>query len=187
MLKRALLILPMTLLLTACSSLAPQQLTLTPAISINKPLPKTPALVLVEDKRSSPIIGYRVDRFENRAAITFDDTKPVIQTALNNALQRAGVTALGPGGYTLTASLDELTYTAAIKGLNQQVKLSTSLRLKIELDGKQYSGRYSSNLDKKIVSTPSPEDNQQLVNQLLEQTLNRAMNDPKLLRFIQFN
>lgn len=185
--KFRVLALALPLFLSACSSLPPQDLQLSPQAKINKALPNVPVQLNIDDRRQSPLVGYRIDRFDNRAPINFNQSETVLHQAVTQALANAGISAFGPGGHTMTVVLDELKYDASLSGVEQTVQLSASMRVKIDNGRKEYTGRYTSNLSEAMLQTPTPADNEELVSGLFEDTLNRALNDPKLIRFIQFN
>lgn len=81
----------------------------------------------------------------------------------------------------------ELSYTASNQTLKQTVAVDMKLRLTATKDGKSYTGTYATDKQQSFLRTPSEEDNERLISSIVENTMNRAFNDPKLLDFFQFN
>ncbi len=190
MFKRALPLLIVTgaAILSGCSGLPSQQLDLHPQVSTSRQLPAdTQMLVEAFDNRASKVLGYRVDRLKNRAPIELTNAEKTLRHAAEDALRNMGITHFGAGEFDMTIIFDELTYQAAVNDLVQKVDLGVKFRIKVEKHEQSYTGSYASTREHKFVRTPTPEDNQEIIEQLLSETMERAFNDTKLLDFIQFN
>ncbi|MBY4677976.1 YajG family lipoprotein [Marinobacterium arenosum] len=175
----------LALLLAGCSGLPSQNLSLHPEVEIKQPLPDKQVQLEVRDLRAHRTVGERIDKFKNRAPITLSGAETMLEHALEHALQSAGISNFGPGGPRLVLLLDELSYEATQKGVKQTVALAIKLRLNAGQSGEGYSGSYGSKLSEEFLRTPTPADNEELINKLLQQTLTRALNDPQLAEFLR--
>ncbi|MCV6589378.1 MAG: YajG family lipoprotein [Marinobacterium sp.] len=174
-------------LLTGCSGITTQTLSLQPQVSIQRQLPNTPVAITVEDLRPSQVVGDRVDLVGNRAPILLNNSKEALGNAVHKALSQTGITAFGPGGHRLTVMLDKLSYIAKVDAVKQIVKLEMKLRVKVERGGRSYTGQYNTQRSDEFLNIPTEAENQTMIDKLVEENLNRAMNDPRLLEFFQFN
>ncbi|WP_027857667.1 YajG family lipoprotein [Marinobacterium jannaschii] len=188
MLKRTLPLALTAAILSGCSGLPSQQLELSPQITTTHQLPNdTQILVDTFDNRDSQILGFRIDRLNNKAPISLANAESVIRVAAENALKKMGAANFTTGEFDMTIFIDEMKYEARIEKLIQHIDLAIKLRVKIEKYDKHYVGSYGTTQQHQFVSTPTPEDNKEIVEALLNQTLDRAFSDPRLLEFIQAN
>jgi len=174
-------------LLTGCGGIPSQTLSLEPDVTIQRQLPNASVQIQVNDLRSSQVVGDRIDRLGNRAPILLTNSQDVLGNAVQKALSKTGVTTFGPGGHELTVMLDKLSYVAKVDAVKQIVHLDMGMRVKVERNGRSYTGQYATQRAEEFVRTPTPADNEELINKLVQDTLDRAMNDPRLLEFFQFN
>jgi len=174
-------------LLTGCGGIPSQTLSLNPTVQVQRQLPNSPVMVQVQDLRQSQVVGDRIDRVGNRAPILFINSNDVLGTAVSKSLSEVGVTTFGPGGHQMTVMLDKLSYIAKAEAVKQIISLDMKMRIKVEKNGRSYTGEYGTERKEEFFRTPTPADNEELINKLVEDTLTRAMNDPRLLEFFQFN
>jgi len=174
-------------LLTGCGGIPSQTLALDPQVELQRQLPNAPVQIKVEDLRSSQVVGDRIDRLGNRAPILLTNSKDVLGNAVQRALSGTGITTFGPGGHEMTVMLDKLSYVAKAEAVKQIIALDMQMRIKVERNGRSYTGQYATQRSEEFVRTPTPADNEELINKLAQDTLTRAMNDPRLLEFFQFN
>ncbi len=191
-LKRTLILCLLPLLVSACTSLSPQQVELQPQIDTNQRLPGGIQVELeARDLRKTPVIGHRISRFEQNAFITLArDARYTLLSSAQQALRQMGVYRFGAanGGrdaVKLTLLLDELSYKASQTSTQQQVRLRMKLRIVAQMNGRSLTGEYQSSHQYQSPLTPSEGKNQELINALASETLSRAFNDPKLLNFIK--
>lgn len=182
----------LTLALAGCTSLSPQQVELQPQVDTRQRLPNGLQVELdARDLRKTPIIGFRVSRFEQNAFITLArDARYSLLSSAQQALRQMGVYRFGPAeghdqGLKLTLLLDRLSYDASQHRIQQQVQARMELRLVAEYRGRTFTGRYQSRKEYRSPLPPSEARNQALLNELASDTLTRAFNDPKLLGFIR--
>ncbi|MFC6668855.1 YajG family lipoprotein [Marinobacterium aestuariivivens] len=182
----------LSLALTGCTSLSPQQVELQPRIDTRQRLPNGLQVELdARDLRKSPVLGYRVSHFEQNAFLTLArDARYSLLSSAHQALRQMGVYRFGavagnPGGLKLTLLLDRLSYDASQHTTQQQVLMQMELRLVADYRGRTFTGRYQSQKEYRSPLPPSEAKNQTLLNELAGDTLTRAFNDPKLLDFIR--
>ena len=87
----------------------------------------------------------------------------------------------------MEVSLIDLSYTVKKNALKQTVNLDMKMRIKVSKGDKSYTGTYSSDRQHIFVGTPSKKENEEVINELVSNTMNLAFNDKQLLDFIQFN
>ncbi len=174
--------------LTGCTGLPAQNLKLHPEVSASKPLPvNTRVEVRIEDTRASALVGQRIDRLKNTAPLSLTDAEESLTHAVEHALEDMGVTNFSSGGFVLTVYLDKLNYNASMeKAVVQEVAADSEIRVKVEKGNRFYTGRYTTQMTRTFVNTPTPADNEELMNALVADTLGRAFNDEKLVNFLRF-
>ncbi len=178
-----------TLLLTGCSGFNPHQLTvqpLHPTINPDHQLPESLKVdVSSRDMRSSALIGFRVGRFSDRAEVNLPlPANKALTDAARVALVKLGATPVSTDGDArLSVTLQDLEYTATQKAL-QTVELSASIQVTAEKYGQRFTGNYTTEKEHQFATTPTLEDNEKIVNELLLLTISRAFNDPKLISFL---
>lgn len=187
MLKALIALTFLATLLTGCTGLPAQNLNLHPDIQTTQKLPANTRIVLsIVDSRQSALVGQRLDRLKNRAPLSLVGAEEFLEHAVEHALENMGITQFTPGEFTLTVFIDELTYNAQIKSVLQEVTSKAIMRVQISKGGEHYTGKYSTEMTKSFVNTPTPADNEDLINKLVGNTLDRAFSDPKLMNFIRF-
>lgn len=179
-----------TLLLTGCSGFNPHQLTVQPLHpDINQTHRLRESLridISSRDMRSSSLIGFRVGRFSDRAEVNLPlPSHRALTDAARIAVTKLGATPVShDGDARLTVTLQDLQYQATQKAL-QTVALSASIQISAEKHGQRFSGNYTTEKEHQFATTPSLEDNEKIVNELLLLTISRAFNDPKLISFLK--
>ena len=175
-------------LLSGCSTFKPHQISvepLNPTITSQSALPANLQIeVHSKDMRSSDIIGYRISRFSDRAEVSLP--LPATEALIQGT--RAAVIKLGaipaPSANTrLTVELSNLEYSATQSAL-QSVILNATIKVTAEKNSKFLRGNYSTQKEYQHLATPSLEDNQKMVNEILLLTISRAFNDAKLINFL---
>lgn len=173
------------MLLSGCSALPAQNLELHPTIHAGQQLPRdTRVQIFVEDKRISALVGLRLDRLKNTAPLSLVNATQALEHAIEHALEDMGISRFDAGEFTLTLYLDELSYNATQKNLLQEVATKASIRVEVAKGGEYYTGRYRTEQSKTFVSTPTPADNDALMNSVLGDTLSRAFADKNLTGFL---
>ncbi|NVK44096.1 MAG: hypothetical protein HWE39_22865 [Oceanospirillaceae bacterium] len=193
-LKRTAGLVLFALILSACTSLSPQQVELQPLIDARQRLPAGLSLALdAKDLRPSPVIGYRVSRFEQNAFITLArDARYTLLSSAQQALRQMGAYRIVPDASSndvakLTLLLDDLSYEANQHSVRQEVQLSMKLRLVTQYHGRTFTGHYQSQKTHSSPLPPTEATNQELLNELASETLSRAFSDPRLIDFLRQN
>ncbi|GGO81071.1 hypothetical protein GCM10011348_19240 [Marinobacterium nitratireducens] len=191
-LKRTAGLVFLALLMSACTSLSPQQVELQPLVDTRQRLPGGLSVALeAKDLRPTPVIGYRVSRFEQNAFITLArDARYTLLSTAQQALRQMGAYRFAPSvsganGLKISLLLDRLSYDASQHSVRQEVRLDMALRLVAEYRGRAFTGQYQSQKTHSSPLPPSEAKNQELLNDLASETLTRAFNDPKLIEFLR--
>lgn len=190
MFKTTTLIIGCLLILSGCSSFNPHQVSLQaihPDINQNLSLPAQLNIVIESrDVRPSALIGFRLGRFSDRAAVNL----PVPASAAlvqggKVAIVKLGATPVpSQGDATVILTLQNMSYIATQKAL-QEVDLSATIQLSAIKNGETYIGNYTTEKQHQFATTPSLATNEKIINELVLATVNRAFNDPKLIMFLK--
>ncbi|MGB0733091.1 MAG: YajG family lipoprotein [Pontibacterium sp.] len=175
----------LTLVLSACAGLNAQNLDLHPSATATGYIPPTATFSLkVVDGRSSALVGERQDRLGNQAPISLTDASAQLHHAIEHALEDANVNFSPSPKFKLTVYLDELTYKDTIKNLLHNVETAVTLRFVIDRNGTLFTGTYGAKNEHKIPNTPTPEQNNEMFDKLIGETITRALGDNELLTFL---
>lgn len=184
------LCLPLLLLsLLAACAYSPQQITVRPALSVEGEAygMGLPLEVLAEDARANPVLGTRGGVYDQTSTISIaNDLNEAIVRSARSLLAAQGfqVNSRDPERAVLRIVVDELTYDTGGEGVGHNVELLAVLRAEVVRGGESFSGRYQSRQQQRFVYAPSAERNEQLVNDVLGQTLERMFADPRLRAFL---
>lgn len=188
--RNTLILIASLLLLGGCSTFQPHQINLAsihPAISPQHTLSDSQQIeVESQDMRSSPLLGFRISRLSDRAEVNLalPATKALTE-ATKVALVKLGATPAADNGTAkITVKLEKLSYTATQKAL-QIVDLSVTIQINAEQFNETFSGSYTTDKQYQYATTPSLQDNEHMVNEVITLSINRAFNDPKLISFLK--
>lgn len=189
--RQILILIASLLLLGGCSTFQPHQINLKsihPEISSQHNLSDSIKIeVESQDLRSSPLLGFRISRLSDRAEVNLPlpATKALTEAA-KVALVKLGATpaTTDNGTAKITVRLEELSYTATQKTL-QAVDLSVTIQINAEQYNETFSGSYTTDKQYQYATTPSLQDNEQMVNEVIALSISRAFNDPKLISFLK--
>ncbi|WP_432474025.1 YajG family lipoprotein [Amphritea sp. HPY] len=188
--RNTLILIASLLLLGGCSTFQPHQINLTsihPAISPQHKLSDSQQIeVESQDMRSSSLIGFRISRLSDRAEVNLPlPATKALSEAAKVALVKLGATPAADNGTAkITVKLEELSYTATQKAL-QTVDLSVTIQINAEQFNETFSGSYTTDKQYQYATTPSLQDNEQMVNEVITLSIGRAFNDPKLISFLK--
>lgn len=182
-----------SLLLGACA-LSPQQITVAPEL---KPGDGSlgggrKVVVTVQDEREEPVIGRRGGVYADSSEITVaNNLTAAIAEAVRKKLRSMGfspVEAYGIGtaeGMELRLIVDTLKYTHPDEAsMGYDVELLSELRAQVSRANETFEGRYRVKKSRHFFNSPSARHNEELVNEVLSETLERAFADPRLLAFL---
>lgn len=177
-------------LLGACAR-SPQQLTVRPVLEISGEAwgNGQPVQVAARDARSSPVLGTLGGIYGDSSVITVgNDLQNALVRAANGLLASKGfvVNSPDPNAVQLNIVIDELTYRDITEDdkVGKAVKMTAALKAEASRGGETFSGRYQTASDFRGVTAPSMQQNEERLNDLLEKTLERMFDDPKLRDFL---
>jgi len=187
--KRPFIAAAFALSLIGCAT-SPQQVHLNPQIEVNSRLAKQPAVQLtINDLRTTPSLGTRGGVYGSTNHITADrNLSDSLRPAAIKALNELGARVDAPSPFPVTLSLDieRISYQVDDgSALPIQITLDAAIRATASKEGKQFSGRYESSKRHKFVAAPSEQRNEEIINEILSETLVRVFNDPRLLTFME--
>lgn len=175
--------------LVAGCAYSPQQITVRPVLSddgaaygLGRPVD-----VRAEDARKDKVLGTRGGIYEKTSTISLaNDLAEAIARSARSQLAAKGfqVNSRDPDQVVLRIVVDELVYDTAGEGVGHNVELRAVLRAEASRGGETFSGRYQSRHQQRFAYAPNAERNEQLVNDLLAQTLERMFADEKLRAFL---
>ncbi len=184
-LSKALPVLTIASLLSGCAGFVAQTVIPEPQASITQSLPPglTPS-VATADLRPGPKLGNRLNHRNEQAAISAQDLSSALNKSLQEALIAKGI-SIEPGRMHFTLELTQLNYKVNPEGPGQTVAVTAAMQARLDNGAEHYLGQYSTTQEQRFVTTPNEGDNTHLVNRALEATLQRCLNDPKLLNFLK--
>ncbi|MEH6472530.1 MAG: YajG family lipoprotein [Halopseudomonas sp.] len=189
MYKTTLVLATLLLTLVGCAQ-SPQQIKLNPHINVNSYVQNQPTVYLsVIDKRPSKSLGTRGGTYRNSNHITLaKDLQTMLKPAATAALNEMGVVVDKPSPMPIDIQLwvEKLQYDVNdTQTLPIEVKVQAQIAAVANKDSRQQVARYESSKVHKFFTAPSTEKNEQIINEIVSETLTRLFNDPKLITLIQ--
>jgi uncharacterized lipoprotein len=184
------LMIAVAVLVAAACAYSPQQLNVQPAITVTGEAfgNGRPIMVTASDQRQDRVLGKVGGLYGATTTISIvNDLESAMVRATNGLLAAYGFVVNSPdsSAVQLTVVIDEIRYEDQSQDkLGKDVKMTAALRAEALKGGANFSGRYQTNAQYRSVTTPDAKDNEQRVNALLEQTLVRMFQDPKLRDFL---
>ncbi|RUR33996.1 hypothetical protein ELY33_01830 [Vreelandella andesensis] len=180
-----------SILLVGCAS--PQYLQLSPERSAS--VPQTGAgqqvTVITADARESEVIGTRSGGNMSTAQITVSSHEliPQLQAEAERAVRDMGFTPTrdaAQGRPSVTLELSSLNYAKGESGqpLIDEARLEGVFRAIAQNKGTTYTGTYTSRRTQGYAIKPGEDANTRMLNDLLNDGLNRAFSDPELGRLL---
>ena len=168
--------------------LSPQNIMVAPNVELpeNRVALNGPVTVTVYDERVSPWLGSRggVYSHSNRIGIS-NNIQDAVRSAVEKALKNAG---MQPGNAAdspqFQVYIDSLEYHVPDSSYITQVNLRASVRVVVQAGSKRYQGSYSADENRRVFRAPSDVDNEAMVNDILSKAIERAFEDPDLMRFM---
>ena len=184
------LFLVITLYLTGCA-LSPQTVVINPDIQIDKNAAGTKVTRInleVIDKRSSNIIGQRGGVYESTSHISTDDNMTsTLQKKLTKAFTDIGYIVAAKGeaaDAALTVEISNIKYTAYSEKVIQSIETKVEMRALCRKNNQEYTATYNATRKKDVITTPSEEENEKLINEALAIVLQRIIKDNELFAFL---
>ena len=174
------------LMLGGCA-MSPQQVEVSPKIAVEGGVTnaQSPVSVTVYDDRAGARIGSRGGVYSETSSISTDaDFALSVRSSVELALRQLGLKVTdSPDTPQFQVYIDQLSYTVP-EGYVSQVDLKAVARVVVSIGGEKFTGRYSSDIQQKLVTAPSDDKNVELVNQVLSDVLGRAFKDAELKAFL---
>lgn len=184
---KVLLILCGVLLLSACST-SPQKLNVLPDLSFgNIQGAKVAVELIISDKREdTKILGYR--NAKRQGPITF--SQPLSKTlgeSIQKALQQQGVEMKkGPEPLSkLEVQVLDLFYRSPDETWVSKIEMGATILVSVTRGNSNIKKRFSANRHQDVATAPSAEFNQEFMNAMLSELLNKAMNDREIASFLK--
>ncbi|WP_019528196.1 YajG family lipoprotein [Dasania marina] len=173
----------------AACAYSPQQVMIQPELEVADDIYGQGRIVavLAEDQRSNKAIGSRGGAYPGTSLITpANDVGEAMVKAAKAGLRQQGfsVDSDQPPAATVKVIVDTLTYENDKDTVTAKVNLLAVLRVEINVAEKNHSGVYKSAISQQLVIKPTAATNEKLINKVLSQTLQRALNDPKVKAFL---
>jgi len=177
--------------LAACA-LSPQVVVVNPELKVATRVSNAnPISISIEvvDTRSSAIIGRRGGLYAETSDISTDEN-------MTATLQRNVASAFGELGYvaakkgeiadvSLTIRIIKILYaTNTEKKVLKNIETNLEIQVACRKNGKEFTGSYSNARKKDLITSPSEQENEQLVNAAFTVVLESMLKDNDLITFI---
>lgn len=171
---------------------SPQQINVNPVINASAENygRGRPVHVIAEDMRSVKTIGSRGGVYKDTSTITVaNDINDAIAGAAKArlAVQGFNTNSIDENTTSLKVILESLSYDIPKQTLQSPAKkvlLEAVLRVEVKSREEIFTGRYKSNSERPTVVTPTMSRNEEMINEVLSNTLNHMFSDPKLKAFL---
>jgi uncharacterized lipoprotein YajG len=169
-------------------TLAPQKLRVMPELSFdNLQGVKVPIELVIEDNRGNDsLLGYRNAKKEG--AIKFDGSLvKSLGESIQKAFLRQGVKMhRGPEPMVkLSVEIEKLNYSTPDKSWVSHIAMEGEILLTLSRAGASFKKRFSGNRSQDVATAPSVEFNENYMNALLSELVNKAMNDREVIDFLK--
>lgn len=181
-------VLTLIALLAACAQ-SPQRINVQPTLSISGDAIGNGRAIVVSasDQRPNKVLGSLGGVYSGTATLTIaNDLEQALTRAANGLLASQGyvVNSPDPSALQLNIVVESLVYQPIDQPVGSAIKLTAVLRADVSKGGETFSGRYQSEMERRSVARPDPEDNEKYVNDLLSDTLVRMFSDNRLREFL---
>ncbi|HEY3699468.1 MAG TPA: YajG family lipoprotein [Spongiibacteraceae bacterium] len=175
-------------LLTACAQ-SPQRINVQPTLSISGDATGDGRAIVVSasDQRPNKVLGSLGGVYSGTATLTIaNDLEQALTRTANGLLASQGyvVNSPDPSALQLNIVVESLVYQPIDQPVGNAIKLTAVLRAEVSKGSETFSGRYQSEMERRSVARPDPEDNEKYVNDLLSDTLVRMFSDNRLREFL---
>lgn len=179
----------LAMFLVAGCAQSPQRIHVQPVLSISGDAHGNgkPVIVSSTDQRPSKVLGSLGGVYGSTSTIT-------IANSLEEALTRAANGLLASQGYVVNSPdssaahlnivVEAITYEPLEQPVGRAIKMTAVLRAEATKQGETFTGRYQSETERRSVTRPDAEENEQYINELLSDTLVRMFGDNRLRDFL---
>lgn len=183
--------LSLILLSLASCALSPQQMNLTPSLSVTSAGygNQRTINVLVEDHRSSPVIGTRGGIYPNTSTIEIGndychETARVIAEALRRWDFQPQLNGTDPDAVRLVLGIEKISYYPDSNPALGKMHIAVTLSLAVDKGKQRYQGQYSANGEMAYV-VASASKNEDRINEIFDLALQKAFSDKGLIEFLR--
>jgi uncharacterized lipoprotein len=188
--KTVLIILFISLFFSACA-LSPQVISINPELTVteNTTTNSSASLnLLVTDKRQSSTLGHRGGVYKDTAVIkTEGDITTKIHQNLSNAFNKAGYKVEQSSTTLLEVSIIELTYQGHGENRVGEIDVSAKILATVNNSETKVTKSYKASRKKEVLKAPSDEKNEEMINEILGDVIQRVLDDEELLAYIKSN
>ena len=180
-------ILVVLMLLVGCSS-TPQKLTVAPQLQFSELSgANTGVELIINDKRENTArLGYR--NAKNQGEITFNAS---LSSSLGESIQQAlldqGIEMKkGPEPLTkLEIQVLELYYRSPDETWVSHIEMGAKILVSVSRGNTNIKKRFASNRSQDVATAPTAEFNENFMNAMLSELLNKALNDKEIANFLK--
>lgn len=179
----------LAVLITGCAQLSPQQIAFEPRVSSDA-LPAGDGRTFwvdVEDRRPDNEIGTRGGTYPKSSTITSaSDLRDNLADQFIGALEAAGYDEVTMNAeLEWTVALDELSYELVdLDAARKEATAVASMSIEVVRGGSTYSNSFRARRTSEHFRYPSEEENEELLQGVFDQVLERMLNDAGLNRFL---
>lgn len=175
-------------LLTACA-LSPQRIYVAPTLVMTGEITGNgrPIIVSSSDQRPSKVLGTLGGPYGDSATLTIGNNLEQALTQAANAMLAAQgyvVNSPDPSALQLNIVVEKLSYDKLDAPIGNAAKLTATLRAEVTKGGETFTGRYTTENERRSASRPDAKANEKYVNELLSETLKRMFSDNRLREFV---
>lgn len=188
---RLLITLTLSLGLISACALSPQVVDIYPQVKVSGPAYGQGRQVDVQvvDKRDSQILGSRGGVYDSSSTITINNNlqSAVLATAQDGLKQLGFNGNSGAQPATMVITINQLTYDTKQKNLLYYVDLEASMSVTTTIAGNVHTGNYKTQGNHQFGQAPDAAKNASILNKLISDTIDRALSDNNLAKFILNN
>ncbi len=176
--------------LSGCA-LSPQTVRLTPIIDV------APRSIGSDRQLAIEVVDARPRReFGTRGGVYGDSSLLLPESEITTPIRQALVGALldyrfrvAPPGVELplrlTVTVEDLRYSPSGSPVVRAIRTELRLRVQARNAGRDYTTDYAASTTREVLSAPSPEENEQIINRVVSKGLERMLTDERLLEFLR--
>jgi uncharacterized lipoprotein YajG len=174
-------------LLAGCAS-APQMLKVSPVLVLDNLTGVTiPVELVISDKRENVnLLGYRTAKNESEIGFSKSVAKSMgesIQSALIE--QGVRISKDGNSATRLEVQLNQFSYATPDKNWVSSIEMKAEVLLVVSRSGSVLKKRFNANRKQDVIVAPTKEFNQEFMNTLLSELINKALNDNEISNFLK--
>ena len=170
-------------------AMSPQTVKVNPSVTVAESARETLSSrvsVTVFDERLTPVIGHRGGVYDTNVITARDNLPLALRSAVERGLREMGASVVtSVKAPQLQVYLDSLEYTVPEGSYVTQVQVKAKIRVAVMHAGKRFEGSYSADISERVPKAPSDKKNEELLNQVLSDVLERLFADQKLQGFMK--